>query len=980
MHNELIVASAGTGKTYQLIERLTELLTKGAAPEQIVALTFSRAAAGEIFSRLIAKLLSDPAHEALLRRVIETQHLSMIGTIDAFLMKMVQAFPLELGLQGSINIMDAYTAQQAVLETIQTLLATPNDSLRTILREARYGEEAPRGWVNAVSEFITTLHTKFLEHPQQDAWGNLHHLHLQEAYQRVPQESHGELALKLGLCDSSFQQIERLPAWEQFKAMVESFKGRIPSDAPSGVANVLNAYDGEEQDLGEVKYNRKTATLSPTQQAIIISVINALIAESLQKCSRETVGLYQLLAIYEAYYDSHYRAKGMLTFDDLSRVITRLNDVTRMDIEYRFDSKFAHWALDEFQDTSHAQWDAIHNLVNEAAQDEATQSLLIVGDPKQAIYGWRGGDVGIIEGELRNPGYTIRKLANSYRYTAEIVTFLNLIFSKDAIPGSFVDTPAAERWGELWMTHQADTSTQKGTAQGQGYVCVKTLPAPLKDFGETELDTVIEALATEFSRVDITTRHLKTAVLLRNNKHGLAIAEGLTQRGIPATFEGESDIADTPAVAFIMSLISYAEHPEDTATYARLKASPLADVVDLTPGAFLRTITRLGLERALWEIIQSLPTEATAEPFVKARLDAVIRAAAAFEAAPRATARFTDFSDFLRQETERTTASENSVRVMTVHHSKGLGFDIVAVPIIEKNSVGKSTGHTVLNLLNTETWVLKHPGAFPVKHCSALSQCANDLESQAFFEALCVQYVAMTRAKKELFVLLKAPPKNEGALTFSRYVHEKIDGDEWTTGDPDWAKNHAEQQDPTVEISPSLTPLIQQAQSKVHRVLPSMIHGEGRSAAELFETPTTTAQQRGITLHEKFAAIEWLDAQDARTDFDKALVKTPDVIDLWREYRYELLTDDKWETGQFDRVVFTRDATGTRSATVYDFKTNAKRSEETEADFTQRLIDTYTPQMAAYRHAVSKLTGIPEAAIHTVLLSSTLAAQIPIAL
>ena len=84
--NVLIEASAGTGKTQALAERLIELVKGRVQPQEIVALTFSRAAAGEIFERFVtllaARAKDDPACAGLLRKVVETQHLSQIGTLS----------------------------------------------------------------------------------------------------------------------------------------------------------------------------------------------------------------------------------------------------------------------------------------------------------------------------------------------------------------------------------------------------------------------------------------------------------------------------------------------------------------------------------------------------------------------------------------------------------------------------------------------------------------------------------------------------------------------------------------------------------------------------------------------------------------------------------------------------------------------------------------------------------------------------------
>ena len=136
--NVLIAASAGTGKTQALAERLIALVKGGLEPHEIVALTFSRAAAGEIFERFVSLLAErakgDPSCAALLRKVIATQHLSQIGTLDSFLMRIVRSFPLELGLDGGVEIMDDYRAGQELARTSFSILRRTDASARLLPR------------------------------------------------------------------------------------------------------------------------------------------------------------------------------------------------------------------------------------------------------------------------------------------------------------------------------------------------------------------------------------------------------------------------------------------------------------------------------------------------------------------------------------------------------------------------------------------------------------------------------------------------------------------------------------------------------------------------------------------------------------------------------------------------------------------------------------------------------------------------------
>ena len=141
--NEVISASAGTGKTFNLAVRYIKLLLAGVKPETIVALTFSRKAAGEIFDRiilLIGKWIEDKKafeNEALsfgipteghgqllplLRGVLDSIHKLPIGTLDSFFVRIIKTFPFEFGLNGDFEMLDELMIQQAKEKVFKHIL------------------------------------------------------------------------------------------------------------------------------------------------------------------------------------------------------------------------------------------------------------------------------------------------------------------------------------------------------------------------------------------------------------------------------------------------------------------------------------------------------------------------------------------------------------------------------------------------------------------------------------------------------------------------------------------------------------------------------------------------------------------------------------------------------------------------------------------------------------------------------------------
>jgi ATP-dependent helicase/nuclease subunit A len=255
------------------------------------------------------------------------------------------------------------------------------------------------------------------------------------------------------------------------------------------------------------------------------------------------------------------------------------------------------------------------------------------------------------------------------------------------------------------------------------------------------------------------------------------------------------------------------------------------------------------------------------------------------------------------------------------------------------------------------------------------------------FEALCVYYVAMTRAKRELVVLLKpAADCPSESCFFSDHVDAALGVPlPWSAGDPGWL-DRAGLSAPTAGMPPRLlAPPPRPKRRLVRRVTPSSSIGFGRAASELFSPRDSHALQRGTRLHEALSQVEWLDpaapqpAGIATSELDltlcsalrDALTRAPHVIDLWRERPFELVADNQWISGTFDRVVFF-EKDGERWAEIVDFKSNRRRGNESEAAFALRMQETYAEQMSSYRQALSRLSGIPERAIRcTLLLTDT---------
>jgi ATP-dependent exoDNAse (exonuclease V) beta subunit len=153
----------------------------------------------------------------------------------------------------------------------------------------------------------------------------------------------------------------------------------------------------------------------------------------------------------------------------------------------------------------------------------------------------------------------------------------------------------------------------------------------------------------------------------------------------------------------------------------------------------------------------------------------------------------------------------------------------------------------------------------------------------------------------------------------------------------------------------------------ISKARPSESFMTGLAADSLFADDYGAGAEYGKEMHAKYEKVEWISEAEARDAFDQTFVKPEGFSELWRERSYEIFADGSWESGQFDRVVFTGEGED-RKATLLDFKTNAMRQGETVEAYETRLRETYAQQMAAYRRAVHMLTGMPIANVSAKLL------------
>ena len=932
MTNLLIEASAGTGKTQSLGERMIALLHAGVKPQEIVALTFSRAAAGEIFERFVSLLAAraetSKEDARLLRCVLATQHLSQVGTLDSFLMRIVRAFPLELGLVGDLTLMDPFEAgRERAAVSFRILRRTEASVKRTFLEAfslAMNGEDV-RSFVASYRAFVEGWQARVAEFPEPAAWGDPTAI-----WGRDPAFAH-VTAHELARAADRLEGLVETDAWRAFADWVRNFRGRV-SGAKGIAKKVLDADDLFDGDAFSFAFNRRAYDLTREQTEAVREAMLCVYGYVVRQRLELARGVYALISAFERDYDRDVRRRGRLVFEDVPRLLRELPDATRLALEYRLDSRVRAWALDEFQDTSREQWAALENLIDEARQSDGEKSLFVVGDRKQAIYGWRHGDVGIFAAERASGLYELGELKKTYRSGPALVESVNRVFARGRILSEF---PA-------WECPEHETA-RPGLA---GFV--RTAEAPgrtMADFVEPVFAALRAALGERSD--DPRRRGVSAAVLVRGNRFGAFLADRLKAAGLQGVvWEGESAILDTPALSGFLDLVQLADHPGDAMAYRHFRMTPLAAAKwpDGLPDATVlsremaHAFTTRGLVRTLRELRAGLPSdpEKAWSRFTEERFTDLLRAAAEFELGMSPGTRLSDFPDYLRAKKKRTVAEAGKIRILTIHRSKGLGFDFVVLPLYEPDALTAEPDGPLVG----PGWILPDPGARVAKAVGGLEAAYRLRKDRAEQEALCTYYVAMTRAKRAMTVVLHP---SGSTLRFSDLVRSadladlanagfRFGEEEKKADGPDAAGGAA-------APAPALVAPRRTGRTRLRRRLPSLSFASGVSAGSLFASAEgrDAARRRGTAAHAAMEAVE----------FSSDFPKPEGFVALWRERAFEVFADGAWVSGRFDRVTFFRNAAGELCAEVVDFKTSAANPER------------YDGQLAAYRQAVTALTGIP---------------------
>lgn len=790
--NLALEASAGTGKTFQLAMRVAGMLLTGAAPRDILCLTFTKKATAEMKERIIkfinsfaegsadkseyefitplmkkyAEKLNEPFDDNFIKEKALTardnlfSHFSELNikTIDAFNNTILRIFPFEAGFRPDFDVQsDEETAQIKRTAFYQLISEVLTDNKWKQILDTIY----PVLGVQTVS-LISTLQ-KYAEYVADNI------LKLENAVNNT---------LKLDDIINMISSAVNLQ--KEIPDLCQKFKKTFDYDSLK--VNQMKAVDKLDykdiQDISDIPFfknildeapNFKKYEFSQKQYTLRDKIFNKLQEYWLLYGNILTSLALNLGKSLNEKMDILKKEQNMLTYSDISNAVYYMlaTDSSKIDKDYlyfRLDGRINHLLIDEFQDTSISQWLTLKPLAEEAmaglGQHDKVGSFFYVGDPKQNIYRFRGGSSSLFRMLLKEYKDKLlsKTLDTNYRSGKNIVDIVNKISNK-----------IYKQYGENFAIFNIDQKAYK--ENGDGYVEIThNLDKESKEEDAYYLTYCLDKIKM---CIDKGFQYKDIAILTVSNSHGKDIIDYLEDNNIPVQAETSANLTSSPVFNIIMALAEFIETDDDYAFFKFLYTSPKAAQNSIMQDKgllkheknkiknMLNNIEGLSIFDKLLYLSNKLD--------LQSRFNSSPDYYVCFDVISKTAPNETNISNFKEavykaasSEQALSAVQKNAVTVMTIHKSKGLQFNVVLLPNLARD--------ININARNSSLFVADNNIFGDSKLCCVYSKkqypyiagtkAEEYMENENMLtlqDSINMLYVAMTRAEKALFINAEIP-------------------------------------------------------------------------------------------------------------------------------------------------------------------------------------------------------------------------------
>jgi exodeoxyribonuclease V beta subunit len=787
-------ASAGSGKTFTLTTRLITMLLNGIGPSEILAITFTNLAANEIrrklFDRLQAIVDGDRSetdifsgifkekHEEIVRRaavlknhLIKQFSLLQISTIHSFFTKLIRCFPGETGYLTDILVTDDIIKEKNVADALE-LFYEKIAAERTMLERVFRFVSSYRGKAVSTAGVIKDIYQKvdskyYILKDIKEGQDNGHDF--EDAFNK------------------SRKALFSSDVTESIKYLTALLSLYIENHGPK---RDINSFIKGLEDFLKYKNINRFIELTPFQRNMEGAMIRYLkpvcaklapaeanrFKEALSNIRRIIINylqaemgyyLFTWMDIHRDIYNIYSEIKKKLQSIDFSDIemlavefLSGLKDFEYLG--YRTGSQIRYVMIDEFQDTSRLEWDALEYIVRNGLTRGG--KLFYVGDIKQSIYRWRGGDPWLFEKVRDELSIPEKHLKYSYRQAPVILNFVNRVFKNIQS-----DPSSGFAYREQSLSPNREDSED-------GYVHIGQCQDKDELFDKTI--SWIKLLQKHGVNLD------DIAVLCRKNSEIEEIEKCMIKNRLPYVSVGKSKMYKDFSVMDIVNIINFTLNPDDGLHLAGLlrssffrfsydeldKCSGQNGVISLSglasyqprlyealTGFLIRSqyLSPSGFIRGVFEEFGALDKY----PQKTEILLKMYEISYAFENAYDAITLY-DFADYLEQNRDILSVNiseERGVRLLTIHSSKGLEFHTVIVPFLNSTLKFRRDGPIIFNC--DEKGHVKSAAIARSKYETYFSndkdirEIFDETEKSYRVDELNILYVALTRAKKNLIVL-----------------------------------------------------------------------------------------------------------------------------------------------------------------------------------------------------------------------------------
>lgn len=544
---DVVTASAGTGKTHRLTEAFLEAIAAGIDPSHVLGTTFTRKAAAELMERVRQRLI-EQGHGDAAQRVLA----GYIGTVNAVFGRLAADFALEAGRSPVADVISQERVAGLFAAAIDPVIQTHAPGIDPAA--GRMGLDDWRAMVLQVCDLARQNDIA------PDALAGCAERSVRGLLALLPPPDANEAALDADLRRAVADAVTALKAGgdtTKTTGKVLAELEQVAADLRDGRALAwadwarLSKLDPAVRSRAAVEPVRAVGSRHPRHPRLHADLQTVI------------TGVFRCAAAAMDGYDRFKRGQGLVDFIDQEREALRLLD--REDVRQALAERLRVALVDEFQDTSPIQLALFTRLAGIVGRS------LWVGDPKQAIYGFRGTDPELMQEVVARvvpeTGGGTSRLSRSYRSRPALVAFANDLFGAAFPPtGIGREHVSVEEWARADAPDQGTALELWNLDGGSWEAALCALADGVVALVDAPDRHPVGVRGTEGTRPLVGS---DIAILCRSNERCGAVAEALAARGLKVAI-GRQGLCGTPEVALALSALRYLADPGDTLAMVEL--------------------------------------------------------------------------------------------------------------------------------------------------------------------------------------------------------------------------------------------------------------------------------------------------------------------------------------------------------------------------------------------------------------------------